>query len=198
VGDVVTEEAQMCTYITGVVPKGVDLDAVTRDVPESIRKPLGIRLKPENGSHVRGGIRPNEVHVRMTDNDCDCGTVLGSSRSDVPLWTGPTASELEDLRSKGWSKTKIGRWVEQKRQTLRRNVRVEHQREALSQERMEFWRDFIRSVVVDSGVERLGLILHWYSDSRLCIKSRKSVRLSDLTDSLLARMEYDVIYDFRR
>jgi hypothetical protein len=55
-------------------------------------------------------LQPGEVQL-ITTRACDCGTALDQRcEADVEVHTSPT----EKLRKRGWSQSKIDRWLENK------------------------------------------------------------------------------------
>lgn len=64
-------EKVMCYYITGILPKKVELDKLN-----SIKDKYNMRLEPNETMMVDKYKSRKSLSVRCTESDCDCGTPL--------------------------------------------------------------------------------------------------------------------------
>jgi hypothetical protein len=64
------------------------------------------------------------------------------------------------------------------------------------------WRDLIRGVLESRYSNRVGLLIHQYYDDRndetIVLESRVQVPASRLDERILAEMQEDTIYEFKR
>ena len=183
----------MCHFITAVLPKEADapkLDAIARKHDR--------QFEPLSNSSIEAQLRQGERYFLTTLGHCDCGTSLGASVRDEFEVSRDHHTAIERLRTKGWSETKISRWIKQKQHVSDRDDRV---RSTSETSRANDWRGLIEDVLDSRLTPYMGILLHMYSGSlsaRIHLAGRQVLVLSDLTDSTLAEIKEDVIYEFKR
>ena len=183
----------MCHFITAVLPKEADapgLDAIARRHHR--------QFEALSNSSIESQLRSGEHYFLTTVGHCDCGTALGASARDGSRAPREHHADIRQLRSKGWSETKIARWLEQKQQVSARDDRVRSSRDIPS---TGDWRALIKEVLESGLTPYVGILLHMYSgplSGRIQLAGRQVVPLSELTEDMLAGIQEDVIYEFPR
>jgi hypothetical protein len=90
-----------------------------------------------------------------TSGMCDCGTLLGSK---CRTSSGKNLEiEVARLKHKGWSDTKIARWVEQK--SAIKNESINNLGE------VQKWMTFITEILEKRLTTTMGILIHMYSKS---------------------------------
>lgn len=185
----------MCLYITATLPRGAKLDCVA-----TIFDAYKLSFETVSNPYVLEQLPPGEVYVSTTSSHCDCGSALGSPGGRDGDKAVSYEHELKKLRRKGWSETKILRWLEQKERTKEKHVREDEARAESNTPVPRYWVDFISAVLNSKCTDRVGILLHFYQmgveDERVKILGHERVKLEELTPRLLMEMEYDVVYEF--
>ncbi|OVE80937.1 hypothetical protein BVY04_04530 [bacterium M21] len=184
---------KMCHYITMVVPSKTSLsecEAVLSDFHRSIEQ-LG-------NIHVEKTLKSGEIYFHPAGKDCDCGTALGSlRRGDEGRVDKAT---LDGFRKKGWSETKIARWLAERDKVRSREQRIQAQREVTALERAndpDGWCSIIGALQETLGLKYVGIMLHWYGGGMSSEKiefTRCNVPLDEKLGNALYHMEEDTLY----
>ena len=183
----------MCHFVTAVLPKEVDaagLDAIARKHHR--------QLEALSNASIEAQLLPGERYYLTTLGHCDCGTALGARARDASNEPGDHRLELKQLRAKGWSETKISRWLAQKQAVNARDDRVRSTRE---NPHTDDWKALIEEVLDSRLTPYIGILLHMYSGPLSCriqLSGRQVVPVGELTEDVLANVKEDVIYEFRR
>src|SRR5215204_2934353 len=102
----------MCHFITATLPGDVD-----RKQAAEIFARHKLSFEEIENESVRRHLKPGDVYILTTSGHCDCGTVLGSQfRAPEPTAEQKEQSQrrdLEKLKKKGWSQSKIDRWFKE-------------------------------------------------------------------------------------
>jgi len=138
----------MCYFIT-LVAQGADEASIA---PVLTR--LGRRATPISNPSVASILQPGEVQFLTTVGHCDCATVL------IGRSTDRRAKQVEKLAKKGWSPSKIERWLRD-RETA--DVRAHARRDAQSTDSVELWASLIGELFAMRRVRQVGVLLHNYS-----------------------------------
>jgi hypothetical protein len=180
----------MCWFVTAVLPESAplaELDAVARK--------FGRQFHPLANPSVERQIARGQRYFTTTSGHCDCGTVLGS-HSKQASQTVDWIAEERRLLKKGWSKTKVARALEQKRDIAARSDRAAEEASAAE---LASWVGLITEVL-DSGAREVGLLLHFYRgglDEEIHLKAVEPVAADRMTGETLRKMREDVLYVFR-
>lgn len=165
----------MCYFITLVV-SGSDQATIN-----SIAARHGRRARVIRNPSVARVLAANEDQFLSTVGHCDCGTVLASrSVQDVHS----REQDAAKLARKGWSQTKIERWLDDREKA---HGRVETRREANASDSIALWCDLVRDLISAPGVAAAGLLLHFYSgdvEDEVFAPKRETVGLQDFADRL--------------
>lgn len=90
-----------------------------------------------------------------TSGMCDCGTLLGSK---CRISSGKNLEiEVARLKHKGWSDTKIARWVEQKSAIKNKSIN--------NLDEVQKWMEFITEILEKRFTTTIGILIHMYSKS---------------------------------
>ncbi len=148
----------MCYYLTAVLPENAS-DGLLLPIISSHQ----LAFTPLVNPNIRKQIRQNENYFKATGFTCDCDTPLGSQRANRKDPRHNIERKLKQFRNKGWSETKIKRWLEQQDETRAKNERSLQDQMALVMSDIESWIAFLRAMVTSGGTSYVGLLLHWYS-----------------------------------
>jgi hypothetical protein len=163
----------MCYFITLVV-QGADEASIAPVVTRH-----GRRATPISNPSVASILQPGEVQLLTTVGHCDCATVLVGRRPDR------RAKQVEKLAKKGWSPSKIDRWL-QDRETA--DVRAHARRDRRGTDSVALWTSLIRDLFAMRSVRQVGLLLHFYSHAVATEAfeiTRASIRFDDFEARLL-------------
>jgi hypothetical protein len=167
----------MCYLITLVV-QGSDEASIAPVVTRH-----GRRATPFSNPSVESILQPGEAQFLTTAGHCDCATVLVGRRTAQD--TDQRAKHVEKLTQKGWSPTKIERWL---RDHETADVRAHARRDAQSTDSIALWTSLVRDLFAIRSVRRAGLLLHNYSgdvETETFEITRRSVRFDDFVPCLL-------------
>jgi hypothetical protein len=117
----------MCDYITATLSAGADRVGL---MPIVKRHHLDFTTIPNET--VIAQLHPGETYHHATRSMCDCGTGLGSlatAHESQGESDRAVARKVRKLQSKGWSKTKIDRWLAQHDETKLKRQRTTAHRE---------------------------------------------------------------------
>jgi hypothetical protein len=166
----------MCYFITLVV-QGADEASIA-----SVLARQGRRAMPIGNPSVASVLRPGEVQFLTTVGHCDCATALIGRSTDRS--TGRRAREVERLAKKGWSPSKIERWL-QDRETA--DVRAHARANARSTDSIALWTSLVDDLFAMRGVRQAGLLLHNYSGD-VRTEAFEATRASTRLDDFAARL----------
>jgi len=188
----------MCHFITATLPKDADLKS-----SKEIFKLHHLGFKEIENTSVREHLEKDDFYILTTKGMCDCGTVLASQdggyQSDDSNSQKYKDREVEKLKKKGWSDTKIRRWLNEFEINAEKGQREEEQSHQYSLTRSEDWLNFIQEIINSKSTKRIGILVHNYSgglDNRIKILGKETIKLKNLTPQFLVEMSEDVIYDF--
>ena len=100
----------MCHFITATLPKVADRSAL-----DGLARTFGRQFLPLASPAVVAQLPSGVAYFLTTLGHCDCGTTLGSARraaASAPDW----AAEASKLLDKGWSRAKLQRALDQRRE----------------------------------------------------------------------------------
>jgi hypothetical protein len=188
----------MCHFISGLIDNQTALDDLNK-----IGQDNSITFDKCDNDFVRGQLRPTEEYLIKRTKTCDCGTQLGLvTRTNSPDTERIEKREVDKLEKKGWSETKIKRWLADREKTIEKDkIKYDRIVNGVHMD-IENWIDYLNKIFTGTSIRHFGLFLHWYKggleDERIKIKNRIKIRLSDLTPDSLLKMDEDVIYEVWR
>lgn len=188
----------MCHFISGLIDKQTTLDDVNK-----VGHDNAITFDKCDNDFVKAQLKANDDYLVKRATFCDCGTHLGlATRTKSPDNLRVEKREVDKLKKKGWSETKIKRWRTDRENTIQKD-KVRYDRIANGVDiDIENWINYLSKVFNKTKIQHFGLLLHWYKggleSERINIKDRIQIRIFELTADTLLKMEEDVIYEVRR
>ena len=172
-------------------------------------KRLHLDFSVISNESVIAQLKRGETYHRVTRRMCDCGTALGSMAAPNLVEEDPgdaVGRKIRKLQSKGWSKSKIDRWLVQHDETVSRKDQRAKEREVMSREQgtpdVEWWLSILKEVIDSGKTTSVGLLIHWYSgrleSERIQIHERSETSIDDTSPELLLNMKHDTLYEFTR
>ena len=180
----------MCYYVVAALPDQADVESISEIFDKHGRKLASAELA------IDGPSIPDDRGLFYTcQGPCDCDTPIGS-RVNGRAQRGPSDRELSKLRKKGWSQTKIDRWIESKKDSLIKKERKRLSDENSTASGIDHWINLLQEAVSVKGSSRLGLILLWSPKLHNHLVKKVTVPLSELSSDMLKEVEENVLYDF--
>jgi len=104
-------------------------------------------------------------------------------------------SELDKLRRKGWSETKIKRWLGEREKVAARSARAEAASKEAAMPDCEQWLGLLRTAAqVATG--RVGVLLCWSPSRNIKVQAHKKISLASAEPSLLYTLPENELYEF--
>lgn len=154
-----------------------------------------------------------ETQISSSDEEIFAESIVrfrkkGWSEEHIENWV-KNAKEKYFLRSvkrkfkgKNPSEAKIQKWKQQSEENLKKCEVSETEREneiETATPRTKQWLDFLKAVIDSGFTNRIGLLLHDYSGKHgntIKIQAKETIRIQNLTPTILLKAKEDVIYDF--
>jgi hypothetical protein len=157
------------------------------------RAGLDMTFEVLDNPKLQAQLRAGERYLAQVGGTCDCGTWLGADPRGERL-TNAVHRAAEERRRKGWSQSKIERWMKEKHAA---DQPAQHRRD--EPEARAPWLDVVDTAIAAGGARSFGLILHWYGgsiDTEEFPLSRLDLSADELTTGTLRAMREDVLYSF--
>lgn len=152
--------------------------------------------------HLKSG----EFLAYPQGKSCDCGTALGTYH---PHFTDKRTSQHEiealtkPLIKKGWTHSKISRWLEEREKYIAREARLEKQRhghlDEIENPDPDGWVETISQLLELSNEKYAGILLQWSPGNKDFEKAlsskRRMLSISDDVGLELYKMDEDVVYE---
>ena len=175
----------MCQYINIVLPAETKLEKVK---PLFEKHELGYR--PFQNNFILQQLKKGGLLINTTSKQCDCGSVIASDSHPSSMDIQP--KDIERLKRKGWSETKINNWIANKTKT---NIHAKERDKERDQ-----WTSFLDEVILKNNVGKIGLYIHWYDEimesEELTFAGRERISLTEMKSDTLDKLNYDVLYEF--
>ena len=175
----------MCQYITITLPKETKLDEI-----QPLFDQFEMSQRLIHNSHLQAQLKSDDYYINTTSRMCDCDSVIASNSQHLNE-KEKYASDIRRMKKKGWSETKINRWIEQKENSGRN--------EELKKDN-ERWQRFLRELLTVDQIGKVGVLIHWYDlgleDEPIDLKEKRKIKINDVEEDTLENMEYDVLYEF--
>ncbi len=184
----------MCLYITATVSKRADFSQIAR-----IGSNFGRKFSICENQYIQDQLSEDDLYFSTTKGMCDCGSVLGSiNRFKTPH--NDFHRKTDSLRRKGWSQSKISRWIEQQSNIQLRDERTSELRKSADIRATHDWILLINQILKIENARFFGLLLHFYRGA-ICSEQvnmccRKCVDRSGLTGETLLTLDEDILYQF--
>jgi hypothetical protein len=171
----------MCTFILATCDKNAK--------EELLRKTLNLRnfaFKPIAQPPKEWKVEPEQKWRLATGFYCDCGTVIGIRRSEShKLNEKNLERKLIKLKQKGWSESRIKRWLEDREKPIIRGLEDSKVLE------LNNWKSAIVAVMETKSTKHFGIFHHFvsgsYDDYEGCLAVQK-VQYEELTDEHLTHL----------
>ncbi|OWY71114.1 hypothetical protein B7486_10935 [cyanobacterium TDX16] len=169
----------MCTYVFVTLPKDIDLAPV-----QAALKPYRFKFSAESNLPPED-LRRSCTVGRITQAQCDCGTVVGMGADRVEKEESDRMNDqnrhIDKLRRKGWSEAKIARWKTQTDANLSYTHAQRHLECESRSEEAETWANALRAVASFIGNRPVGLYHYWAGGRRATVQETREYRISQLT-----------------
>ncbi len=184
----------MCHFISGLILNDFEL----ADLNE-IGTLFSITFSKCENEFVISQLSGKESYLIKDSKYCDCGTELGvlhrmKNTDDNRI----EKSELEKLKQKGWSDSKIQRWISDKKKISDREKRQFNDYKYAEHADIQRWVGFINELFAKTKITKFGLMLHWYKGSvvseKIKILNRVKIKSNDFNDQTLLQIKEDTIY----
>ena len=177
----------MCQYITITLPKETILDEI-----EPLFDQYEMSQRLIHNSYVQTQLDSDDYYINTTSRMCDCDSVIASNSQHLNLGE-KYASDIKRKKKKGWSDTKINRWIEQKENSgINEKLQLDNER----------WMRFLTELLNENQIGKVGILIHWYDlgldDEPIELKGKRKIQSDDLVGDTLENMEYDVLYEITR
>jgi len=188
----------MCHFISGVIESQTTIDDLNK-----IGLEYELGFNNCDNDFVKTQLNKTEQYIIKRSKFCDCGTQLGLvSRADSSDSRRVEKSEIDKLTKKGWTDTKIKRWLTDRGKTIEKDkVKYDNIVNGVHKD-IENWIQYINQLFNETKITHFGLLLHWYSggveSERIKLKDRKKIRITDIKPDTLLKIEEDVVYDIVR
>ncbi len=182
----------MCYFITATLPPEADLDAVNAALG-----PFDRTFTPVDNRSVLDRLPGSYRFGYLTEDICDCGTLIGAGEAGLqpPEPFRPNARKVERLRAKGWSETKIERWIATKAEGWTKAAELRRS----GNESLERWAASIRACLDTGATPSFGLLKHWFTgmlDAEPIEWSKCVVPAGSINAPYLAKVADDTLYVF--
>jgi hypothetical protein len=170
-----------------------------KDKFETVLKEHKRHVSNANDGKYDKAIDTDEVYWYATGKMCDCGTELGSC-SEYEEYRLPL-SEIKKLEKKGWTKSKINRYLNEIEKNNIKEKRINSLRNDSTfagKENPDGWLDILKDLFeIDKGV-KVGIVKHWYtrplSPDVLKKSNRIKIKFDDDLGKKLFQIEEDKCY----
>lgn len=160
-----------------------------------------LKWEPLDNPGVIKQLCEGERYYFTTGGMCDCGTEIGMAiRMDAALGSRePDLShELKKLKKKGWSESKIERWIEQTKVVATRRHEEAAARLSGPHPEVDRWIQFVSTVLKEKHAEWVGILVHWYrgglNTEGINAGNRRWLTLAELTEDYLLNADEDTLH----
>lgn len=183
----------MCQFNTATMSPGGNEDQV-----RNLAKQARLKWEPISNAFIVKQLEPRETYFFTTWGMCDCGSEVGSAqRESAPDdKLGDLSRDIKKFRQRGWSETKIERWLAQQKQDRVRKKAEWETRHQTTGEELERWIEFVRCVIKQDAARWIGVMHHFYNqgiESAKITFTRQWVPLDQVSPERLQRLNPDVL-----
>ena len=151
-------------------------------------------------------LKPGEFLAYPQGKSCDCGTALGSYSqhfTDKRTSQHEIDSMTKPLKKKGWTQSKINRWLEEREKYVSREARLEKQRhghlDEIENPDPDGWVETISQLLEVSNEKYAGILLQWSPGNKDFEKAlsskRRKLNISNDVGLELYKMDEDIVYE---
>lgn len=136
---------------------------------------------------------PDKIFLISPKNQCDCGSVISSARHQK-IATVQADKEVEKLKRKGWSETKIKNHFASKQKA------DSHKSDETETERAN-WLALIKSIFASTKLNSFGILAHEYvgdiSTEEITISAKIKINAVEFIGEQLDNFQLDVYYEIQ-
>jgi hypothetical protein len=148
-------------------------------------------LRPLVCRDVQARLPHDAGYFRVDDDDCNCATALGSAHA-VVHGEAQDQKQVRALRLRGWTQSKIQRWLEQR--AAARDPEELARRRARE---LAGWMAALHALLGEGGCAQVGLIVHQYRVSlereHDVFTRQVHIARRDISLQLLGELPHDVL-----
>jgi hypothetical protein len=183
----------MCYFITATLSADAKIEKVF-----AVAKKYNFAWIEQNNTSVQKQIDAGSSYFCTTMGQCDCGTLLGSANRYYKNSKNDFSSKILNFRKKGWSETKIERWLSEKKDLSIKNESNSGNSKKFSE--IESWKNFVVEVLNSKFASKIGVLLHMYSGS-ICTEpiellGKIVIKLKNVNEEVFLTMYEDHLYEF--
>ena len=186
----------MCTFITAVLPAGVDHAAVSAWLHAHRRGCIA-----HVTASLQAQLKPGEAACLTHHARCDCGTPLGAALRARRSPEDKAAAAAGKMRRKGWSEAKIARALSQQGDAVIRNALAVKAHDDSGTLGAAEWLACLRDVLDGGATPWIGLLHRDYDgalDAPFELLGREHHTLGALDADALGRMREDTLHVIAR
>mgnify|MGYP001471659158 CR=1 FL=1 len=184
----------MCRFVFVTLPKDVDLAPV-----QAALKPYKFKFS-EQSNLPPEDLRRALTVGRITQSECDCGTVVGIGADRIAQEEADRVRSEErhinKLRREGWSEAKIARWKTQTNANQAYLYAQHHEMCKSRTDEAEKWALALRAVASYLGNRPVGLYHFWAGGRRASVQDSTEYRISQLTAEVVINVAERVHHIF--
>ena len=177
----------MCQFNNIILPANTNLDEV-----RSLFRQNKFNASQVYNSSLSQQL-PDKIFLMSPKNQCDCGSVISSARHQTTS-TFPTDKEVERLKLKGWSETKI------KNHFANKQKANSHKTDEIETERAN-WSNLIKSIFASTKLNSFGILAHEYvgdiSTEAITVKAKTKIKTAEFVPQQLENLLLDVYYEIQ-
>lgn len=178
----------MCIFITAIIPADFDTAAA-----KPILEKHSMLFKPLANHFLESQLQGDRA-VLARRSVCDCDTSLGCrGRLKFPEQHNKTSADI--LRKKGWTESKIKRWLHEKEHNAEKRIQEEEEK---YNKDLNNWIEFLASLFSENITNRLGLMIHMFSgglsEERILLKGVERLEFTADLIEILKGFEQDTVY----
>ena len=184
----------MCHFITGSISGKITVQELN-----SVGQEFGLQFETCPNEFVQKQLKSGESYIWKCCKYCNCGTSLGTlNEKNIKRTKGVSNLEVEKLKQKGWSETKIQRFLNDKNKKAEQNDKDLEQRKLSVENGVQEWVDFSKKLFETMPIKTFGILLHWYKkgifNEKITLNERILIEKSELTAKKLLEIEEDTLY----
>jgi hypothetical protein len=180
----------MCHFITAICSSKTKLTDIN-----SVGETYGLKFEDCDNEHIAKQISKTEKYLFKTSKMCDCGTSLGEANSKNDKTDRIQKTEIDKLKKKGWTETKITRYLVDKKKYEDKLSKQKDEILNKKSNELDNYINFIQELFKKTETEVFGLLLHWYSrgpeNENIRLTDRKNISSKSLTILDLKTLEED-------
>ncbi len=183
----------MCHFITTALPRDAQIESVS-----STAERYQLAWNSIENKKVISQLENGSSYFYTAQGMCDCGTEFGAKCFGVDNTVPDFSSDIKAFQRKGWSETKISKWLAEKEKNIQKNKRINSS--IKPGQEIHRWIGFISEILNKKYTTNVSVLLHMYSgdleSERIMITSTIVTNLSKISEELFLKIEEDCLYQF--